>query len=54
MLGVEGLPQLREAVEGSFWPRTSESARRIAQSSFASPGGKTARFVAWGRPSMLT
>ena len=39
---------------GSLWPRTSESALRIAQSSFACPGAKPARLVICTRPSVFT
>ena len=40
--------------KGRRLPRTSDSARRIAQSSRASPGGNTARFARCTRPSVFT
>ena len=41
-------------LNGSGWPSTALSARKIAQSSFASPGGNTARSASCTRPSVLT
>ena len=39
---------------GSVWPSTSDKARKIVQSSRASPGANTARSPRWTRPSVLT
>jgi hypothetical protein len=46
--------QLGQAVEGQTASSSPESARRIAQFSFASPGGALARSASCGRPSVLT
>ena len=40
--------------QGSVAPSSADSARRIAQFSFASPGGKPARCASCGRPSVFT
>ena len=45
---------VRRQNNGSFTPSTSDRARRMAQSSFASPGAKPARLVCCTRPSVLT
>ena len=42
-VGDDGFAQLAEIVIRQRLPSTSDSARRIAQSSFASPGGNAAR-----------
>ncbi len=44
----------RKVWPSSAAPNSAESARRIAQSSRASPGGKPARSALCGRPSVLT
>ena len=49
-----GAQLLRRVSNGSGLPSTADSARRIAQSSRASPGGNTARAVICARPSVLT
>ena len=55
MIGEHRLAQLRRSCRtAAARPSASESARRIDQSSRASPGGSTAFSANWTRPSRLT